>query len=798
MDPSRSDHPPILGLAGMDSAKPSCFANSTMFLSGRYNVNPNDGQQYFANPHNPYVGSHTFSINHDVGRPLSERNMINATDFTNKLELLHNNIPTVPHLIHPQQFTIIIDSIDRDVDLYPNPFNYRVIIGPQIQQRIKEYMRDPSGNIMRDRITKKILINEKVIGTSGPFIKDPLIWIKNIRLDHAVFPRSYTFDLLDETKNSPLSNILDHKTLIPLLEGDRCIQVHIPELEKPCKYSTNDGLSESFAVLIDHYNINPYFFISTNRCRGSVYLEALDKLNTMSISIRDSGGEQLKYNYLKSCKCCSSNMCYNVCCGINNFNKNYSYGGGVFVDFVKPTASLINFSGLIDLITKKFVDGIYVVEYDVEIINSHTHKLILVGYVNPGIPIDLVCMVKQIVFGTYELSFIGFFNNIKTFGYGKINLDSSNYLSGILNIRHGYENITLNATFNLILSASVITINPSKIEIIRRSQSIENYIKINIPYNDLNDDVKRISGNVASFINTDFMEEHRHPEDEKYFDNLVFNGTIDFINLKIELNISGIILGKKINITINFFNNVGAILGQMDDDIVSLIITVTGLNVNITGTIGVLPINYNYILPINLLLNNAGLITGSSNITFCYNIDTIDTNIIPKCNMTLNLTTNYKCCEILFGYLFNVNSNGKYLGSVYNFNVGREVLDLDVKNNIFYYNGDTTSNLLFVKMSNIMKLKTNAVDYDVVNKVLKNNTTMINTQLYGNDDVCLSNMKKIFISFLKGDCEIIHEECKDACCDCVISLKDKRLQHQLHFTVEVLIDYIPLVNNKQN
>jgi hypothetical protein len=346
----------------------------------KYNIESSDTNPSYADAYIPFVG-HKISQDHNINNSISSSTLLETVDYRKRMQLLHNNIPDIPHRIKLERFTMIIDSMDRDFNLYPNPFEYKVSIGPQIQQKIMEYIRNSDGDAIIDPLTRQPIYSEKNIPTSGPVIGEPIFWIKRIELDSVVLPRAYTLD--QNSLSNPKDHDYHHQTIIPMLDGDRCIQVAIPELQRKCKYSTNSNLSDAFAVLIDYQYSSNNFFMATNRCAGIDYSEPLDRLNNLSITFKDSNGNKLNYDYLKRCECCSNknNTCFNYCCNPNYINKFYSYGGGIFIDFKKPKMHTVVFGGSLDISNNKFIDGSDVVDYKLVYNENNHYMLALIGTV---------------------------------------------------------------------------------------------------------------------------------------------------------------------------------------------------------------------------------------------------------------------------------------------------------------------------------------------------------------------------------------------------------------------------------
>src|SRR4051812_35981025 len=65
--------------------------------------------------------------------------MVPPTDFRNHNQVLHQNITKNVLQEEIIEYAIIIDSADRDCNLYPNPYEYKVTINPRtVSYKINE------------------------------------------------------------------------------------------------------------------------------------------------------------------------------------------------------------------------------------------------------------------------------------------------------------------------------------------------------------------------------------------------------------------------------------------------------------------------------------------------------------------------------------------------------------------------------------------------------------------------------------------------------------------------------------
>lgn len=228
--------------------------------------------------------------------------IVNPTDYKNKKNTLHNNIGDSVLKEEVYDFNILIDSRDRDMKLYPNPFDFQVSIGPALFRALQEL--DSNGKIDYEADDPKTKTNNQI----KPVIKHDLLKIKYVSFESGIFPRAYTMvekNMLDNNVKS--SNILE-------LENDMYLILDIKELQDPTKYATNDALSKSFAVLYDRDIANTFQNIYYGSTSKRVFKDPLDKLSTLTIKVKGSDGKVLNYPYLNYCACCDKGKCNNYCC----------------------------------------------------------------------------------------------------------------------------------------------------------------------------------------------------------------------------------------------------------------------------------------------------------------------------------------------------------------------------------------------------------------------------------------------------------------------------------------------------
>jgi hypothetical protein len=709
--------------------------------------------------------------------------ILSTVDFINQIPLIHNNIPNNVLRSKIKEFTMILDSTDRDVVLYPNPFEYRVSIGPQVQQRIINYVRNSSGDAIMDPITRNPVTQESVISTPGPVVKDKVVWIKYIRVDHAILPRAYTMNL-----KSLENNVLDHTSIfhnvgMNVLDEDRCVQVHISEIEGklnnqigPCHYSTNDSLTNSAAILFDNIPINKKFYFSTNKGSGTEYDESLRELHTLTISFKDSCGMQLRYPFLSSCKCCNTNSCKSICCK-QNILETITYGGLLCVDLLPILQSWFDLNININLTTNDISGSGFNLKYKLEKMND-TYNILINGIFLEN-RLDLHGTLKK-TNNILHCEFGGKYDIVDI--KGKLDfIVSENNISGIVKFTAGIEKFIISFSLPIHSTQTHISIN-HVILVHQYPMSIIEPIVLNIPVIDVGIDVIRYHGTIG---------------------NNTIHGSFNKKSRSVKLELLGMLFNKHCNIAVDVKNGFGSIVGKYGSENISLVVNWNAQTLIIFGQIGNNPINLVYnssIGPLTDFTKIYGMIqdvTLQTNIPFCINIDKIESSL------GIHIDTSISLPGVTISNEMVAISDSQYIGS-YSINNDRGPMNINCCTGVIF--GD------YVNIKNDTILIINKIENEFLGKIagLFNYTirSVDATQLDITDTNTTYNLtgtiQKDFVSVLNPNSDmcigIIHTDnaVQKKCCNCKISPKDIRLQNQLHIKLGLVHDDIPLLFNKQS
>lgn len=190
--------------------------------------------------------------------------MFDNHNFKNQGGLIHNDIYDNVLNEWVREYSIYIDSKDRDFKVYPNPFKYTVDFSPPPATRISDNGESAKLEPIR------------------PFIKGPIKDVRYIKLETAILPIYHrinddgTLNIKDKLKNR-IYNILQ-----------------IKEFYDENRYSTSQELEDSFAILYPDSDIHDQkIHFQTKTRNGGVYYfppDTLGEIKKMTIRITDPYG----------------------------------------------------------------------------------------------------------------------------------------------------------------------------------------------------------------------------------------------------------------------------------------------------------------------------------------------------------------------------------------------------------------------------------------------------------------------------------------------------------------------------
>lgn len=225
-------------------------------------VNPNDNFNSITT--NSVFSNQQYNFNKSF---VPNRSVIGPMDYTNKNNTLHNNLEPIILDEHIVEYRLYIDSLDRDINVYPDPFSFKVTFNPTST-------------------------------TPNPVIGRNFRNVKFIKLENIILPK-YIHNKTDEDGNVVIDKSYS-------LFAERFVYMHIKELNNDRAYTTFDNhlrtcdnncatykLPKPFSViipdkfLIDHYSGVP--------CYGTYIFKdsTLGNIDSLTIEFFDSCGKKL-------------------------------------------------------------------------------------------------------------------------------------------------------------------------------------------------------------------------------------------------------------------------------------------------------------------------------------------------------------------------------------------------------------------------------------------------------------------------------------------------------------------------
>lgn len=235
------------------------------------------------------------------------KSMFNNHGFVNRNDLLHNDLNDNILNEEIRHYSILVDSKDRNYEVYPNCFKYTITFNPLPTTRTK--------------VKGKIVVYE----TPNPVIYQSFCNVRYISLETVILPFftkiKHVKEIVDtETKTVPKINTL--KNLTEYLY----IILAIEECSTNNRHSSNDILSESFATIYFDSAINNTHYLGRVSNAIKVFQpDELGTINTLKIKFMNPYGEELEIDHFdkdikstSNCTCDEDNDIINKDCFHHN------------------------------------------------------------------------------------------------------------------------------------------------------------------------------------------------------------------------------------------------------------------------------------------------------------------------------------------------------------------------------------------------------------------------------------------------------------------------------------------------
>lgn len=213
---------------------------------------------------------------------LSNQQIIGKNDFKNKNDLIHNNLSDNILFEKISDYQINVDSNDRKINVYPNPFKFTVNFGGSGSQVL---------NTKNTNKYKDDKIDDTYFeGTPGPVIDRKFKNVKYIKIDYLILPR------IIKLCNSNGKYEFETNETNSCLTSFGYLILKINEMSSSRILGTNNLLSDnSFVLYPDKTLGNDYIMWVTSIGSKFFNNSNLGNLDKLTISILTPNGKQLAF-----------------------------------------------------------------------------------------------------------------------------------------------------------------------------------------------------------------------------------------------------------------------------------------------------------------------------------------------------------------------------------------------------------------------------------------------------------------------------------------------------------------------
>jgi hypothetical protein len=295
--------------------------------------NSNSNNKNYSNIDNNFITTCDNNLNNNLNN-ISSYNNFDNNNYSIRTPYLNNNEFNKPNLIYNNisdkisvdilvEYVIMIESIDRDIEKFSNPFKYKIYFNPVAQTK-DAYIYKTFENVKYIKLESAILPRKysyfrKDITSNTPDvsilintnwkINDNLIFntvnytviedyiIDNIRyikygitkplpeLIDKVYELQY-----DISKNS-LIKLYEFQLINLSLEDEKFLLLNIDEIKDTNDMATNIEISNSFAILFPDYINGDFLYTNTQGVDKIYRFSQLGNIKSLTINIADNEGK---------------------------------------------------------------------------------------------------------------------------------------------------------------------------------------------------------------------------------------------------------------------------------------------------------------------------------------------------------------------------------------------------------------------------------------------------------------------------------------------------------------------------
>ena len=221
------------------------------------------------------------------------KGQFNNHNFVNQNNILHNNLSSILLNEEIREYSVMIDSKDRNYQVYPDPFNYEVKFHPLPKTK--------------EKINGKFVVYEE----PAPIINDNFTNVRYIKLQEILLPM-YNRVRIDEEEDDDGEIFKKWKVNInkPIMDNLYIVLSLGGEYADENYKSTNDVLADSFATIYyDSKANNTHYFGCTSNGVKIFPQDQLAKIDKLKISFVDPYGQPIRCQHVD--KKIKSNMVCN-------------------------------------------------------------------------------------------------------------------------------------------------------------------------------------------------------------------------------------------------------------------------------------------------------------------------------------------------------------------------------------------------------------------------------------------------------------------------------------------------------
>jgi hypothetical protein len=292
-----------------------------------FNSNNNNNNINYPNINNNFISTcddknnivssyNNFDNNNKISNPY-----FNNNEF-DKPNLIYNNISDKVSVDILVEYVIVIESIDRDIEKYPNPLKYKIYFNPVAQTK-DAYIYKTFENVKYIKLESAILprkysyFRKDITSTNSDI--STLINTNWKRNDNIIFNTvNYTIiedyiidniryikygitkplpELIDKVYelqyniNTSLFTLYEFELINLSLENEKFLLLNIDEIKDVNDMATNTEISNAFSILFPDYVNGDFFYTNTQGVDKIYRFSQLGNIKSLSINISDNEGK---------------------------------------------------------------------------------------------------------------------------------------------------------------------------------------------------------------------------------------------------------------------------------------------------------------------------------------------------------------------------------------------------------------------------------------------------------------------------------------------------------------------------